>query len=304
MAIENFYDDPKAIEALRNEVPADVPEVLLTNPFFDDEPSSEEPAPQPRRETRPEPEEPRPAPEPEREERSPEPPREERQAAPAPQPPPSIDPQTLGQALAYALQQNQPPPAPPKEEDFDPPEVEVDEEAILEGRASLKKALRDAQVTTARALRKQFEEYNRSHIYPALQRAEALGQYLQSRAPLDAETARSAARSEIVRSGLVPEDQVDDVLSRADQVIGQRWDYRVNPKGWEAAARYVLADGNLPVREKTRPPAGAGKGDAQPKGQRSVAKANPYVKIVEQLNGRPLSQESLDTFDSKFGGAR
>lgn len=305
MALENFYDDAEAVQALQNEVPQNVPETILTNPFFDDEPEEEAapgPSPEPRR---PEP----PAPEPARESAEPEPeaPRQEPRAPAQPVQPQvqqqPIDPQALGQAIAYAMQANQPPPAPPKEEDFDPPEVDIDEEAILEGRASLKKALREAQVTTARSLRKQFEDYNQRYIYPQLQRAQGVTQYLQYRAPLDAETAKATARSQIVRSGLVGEDQVDELLEQADQAIGDRWDYRMNPRGWEAAARLALSQGNLPVRQKTKPQPGAGKGDARPP-KAPAAKNNPYVKLVGQMMGKPLSEESLEAFDQKFGGAR
>ena len=282
----NFFDDPEAIEASRD---PDIPPSLLGNPLFDDEPTPVDPPPEPPRQA---------APPPPVEETESEP-----QAPPqAPQGPPqvSIDPNTLAQSIAYAIQRSQPRPQ-ARPEDYDPPELDIDE-SVLEDPVKLKAAMRKLQVETAR--------HTRDTVYremaPHLQAFQAQSQYLQSRMPVDEWNARQAARQHLVRQGLAQESEVDQLLDRAAPAIAQSMEHRLNPNGWVAAAQYALVQsGSVPAREKPKAAPGAGRGDATPpkrSAQPEVAK-NPYLKTVEKLNGRPMNPQRLqDTWEKRHAG--
>lgn len=303
--MSNFFDDPAGLEDLRDtSLP---PGVLPPNPLLNDSPDpnpDDEPVKIPSWQSSPPaggeptdeggdeepPAKPDPAPPP-------------AQAAPPPQPAQGLDYNALAQAMAWAMANNQPRPQ-PKPEDFDPPELEMpSDEDFLEGRASIRKELRRVQVETARHLHKQYSEA----ITPVYQELEAHRGYVASRAPVDEANARSAARSYLVRSGMAQESDVDNLLDQTAPLIEQRWDYRTNPNGWVAGAHFALTrSGALPVRKPTKPPVGAGRGDAPAgpgKGQTkpgSIARKNPHIRAAEQLLGKPLSEDRLAAWEEKF----
>lgn len=286
------FSSPEDLEDLREET---IPGAFPPNPLFNDfpEPDEEEraAAPAPEKE---EPEEPAPAAIPE----------------PPPTPPPvyqpslAVDPATLGQAMAFALQASQPRPR-PRPEDFDPPELELPaDEDFLEGRASFKKELRRVQVETARHMQGLFTQA----MSPVYEELNAHRGYVQSRVPIDEANSRHAARVRLVRDGLAEESTVDELLERSSAVIANRWDYRTSPDGWVAAAMSELTrSGTLPVRSPAKPQPGAGRGDAptgppgakkSPPGTR--ARKNPHIRMAEQMLGKPLSPDRLAAYEEKF----
>ena len=294
--LDSFANEPEALDALRTT--EGLPPGLLSNPFFDDEPTELPPRPArdaaAEEETKelasPAPAAPEPAPQ-----------------APAPQPAVQyapVDPNQIAQAVAYALAANQPRPA-PRPEDYDPPEVEVDEEAILEGRASLKKALRDATVQTARHVRAQLLR----DISPEIEQGRQMASFLQGSLPMFEWNARSAARYQLVKNGYAKEGEVEDLLDQAAQVIQgpEGMQHRLSSGGWVAAAQFVrMQPGAAPVKEEAKPQKapGVGRGDTTaPRRQAGArAKSNPYIQAVEALNGKPLSPDALKRFEETHYG--
>lgn len=296
MTESNFYTDPEALEASRDD---NLPPSLLGNPLFDDEPTplsteDDEPEREPRRAARPARPEPQEEPADEPEPVEPQAPQHEPQRPPQPSPV-HLDPNALAQAIVTAQRAMTPRPQ-SKIEDFDPPEIDVDEEAILEGRASLKKALRDAQISTARAVREQIY----GSLQEPLEALQGYSQYIQSRLPVDEWNAKTAARSELLRQGYVEEGDVDDLMEAAAPMLASDWNHRVNPRSWMAAVQYAAMErnrGNLPVRQKAKPSPGAGKGDVTParKSNDPLSK-NRHLGTVEKLLGRPINRERAKDF--------
>lgn len=294
--LDDFATEPDALDALRST--EGLPPGLLSNPFFDDEPT--ELPPRPARDAAAEEEPKEPA--------SPAPATPE----PAPQAPPpqqavqyaQIDPNQIAQAVAYAVAANQPRPA-PRPEDYDPPEVEVDEEAILEGRASLKKAIRDSNVQASRHTR----ELILRDLGPEIQQGRQMAAFLWNHLPMFEWNARSAARYQLVRNGYAKESEVDDLLDQAAQAIPgpEGMEHRLSPNGWVAAAQFVrMQPGAAPVKEEAKPQKapGVGRGDTTaPRRQAgSRAKSNPYIQVVEAMNGKPIRPESLKQFEERHYG--
>lgn len=304
----NLFDDPGAVEALRQKgaTPGVTPP---PNPYFDDEPEAPEPSEEPRAAPADDPWAPSwQANEAEEGEEG----LQEAKETPAPPPPTptppaqpvlQMDPGQMAQAIAWALQAHQQPAAPAEPEWVDPPEIDVDDEAVLENRQSLKKVLREVQTQTARHVKEQMER----RLAPEIEQGRQLARFVYSTIPVQESNARNVARSSLLRGGFATEADVDALLDEGSQYIQGSWEHRLNPQGWMGAAQYARlrrAGGAMPATPPKKAP-GAGKGDpgASPR-RRSAVSQSPHLAEVARRNGKPLSDERMKEWMEATGHAR